>query len=620
MTVVIQVIRRLTGVKFCSPARDINLLRLYVSESAAVTCGDFSRVDENSIEDFVTRFSDIISTIESYSSSPFVPRFVIDSHLLFAGKMALSKLQLQRRDKIIRRQPFGILISGKPGCGKSFAAMSLSTRLYQAIHGTPSNDDLVVLNEGDAFQSEFRTTHKIVIFDDLGATRVTTVPSDPFRKVIDFINNIPRTALNPNVELKGSVWIEPEIVVATTNMVVPFSRDAQRNTESVFCLEAINRRFPLMIHQSSYDSFSIVPRGITHRQVHNLPKIGFEQLLAEAFKLHQDHFDSQVEFVELVERTLPMKSALKAESHPMMFPGVLEALHPTLELVSPRERYLRRFFNDMLFQIFYPDLQDGGWCPTSHGFINAYGGRLMSPEHRHIYRHVDTLPFSYTYDELLDESFGRNPPSPVRLRAESSSSSSVPLGNGSPSDPLSDETKSDDNTMQSCFVFHDDSVSPVTTLSGSAFRSFLLETEADQISRFLRVFPFPTTVRRNVHTNMSICPGTTLGEIDILLKGTQDSYMVVECKRSNGDSGVREASKQSRRYSSIISLLQPRSRVIGVIYTYRNARVVFDNAVSVDPTGFTDFLDMLDYKYERVKPLATLSEEIATCQPKVQGP
>jgi hypothetical protein len=40
---------------------------------------------------------------------------------------------------------------------------------------------------------------------------------DPYRKIIDFINNIRKTSLNPNLEMKGKVFIEPDLVIVTTN-------------------------------------------------------------------------------------------------------------------------------------------------------------------------------------------------------------------------------------------------------------------------------------------------------------------------------------------------------------------------------------------------------------------
>lgn len=289
-------------------------MRSLIAELSSVLCGDFSRLDVKSIGDYVSSLEDSVSYLEEQACSPFLPLREKNAQLAAQGRAALARVQLQRREKIIRRQPFGFIISGPPGCGKSFAAMRLATDLYRSIHGKWSSDELIVLNEGDDFQSEFRTTHKIVVFDDLGATRVSVVSHDPFRKVIDFINNVPRTALNPHLDLKGNVWINPEIVVATTNMFVPFRRNSHLNTDSILCLDAINRRFPLMIIQEGYDRFHLkdplAPAPHEEFATTFLNKaLSYDEVLETALKMYREHFGAQEEFVAMVEDRLQMESA-----------------------------------------------------------------------------------------------------------------------------------------------------------------------------------------------------------------------------------------------------------------------------------------------------------------------
>jgi hypothetical protein len=129
----------------------------------------------------------------------------------------LQKQRLLRFGSLMRRQPFGLVIHGGPGTGKSKAAYELAKRLMD-LAGTPLYaNELIVLNEADEYQSEYRSNHKVVIFDDVGSTKISIEAKDPYRKVIDFINNVPRCALNPHLELKGNVQIRPEIVIMTSN-------------------------------------------------------------------------------------------------------------------------------------------------------------------------------------------------------------------------------------------------------------------------------------------------------------------------------------------------------------------------------------------------------------------
>lgn len=131
---------------------------------------------------------------------------------------ALETLKLDNSNGTIRKQPFCILLTGPPGCGKSRFAVQVAIACLRNKYGSALPSDIVTLNETDEFQSEFRTSHKVVIFDDLGAERFSASATNPWRKIIDFVNNVRKTSLNPNVEMKGNVYIEPDLVIITTNL------------------------------------------------------------------------------------------------------------------------------------------------------------------------------------------------------------------------------------------------------------------------------------------------------------------------------------------------------------------------------------------------------------------
>jgi hypothetical protein len=130
----------------------------------------------------------------------------------------LEMLKLDNSNGSIRKQPYCVLLTGYPGCGKSSYALQIATACLRSRYGIAHPSDIVTLNETDEFQSEFRSSHKVVVFDDLGAEKVRPNTINPWRKVIDFVNNIRKTSLNPNVEMKGHVYIEPDLVVITTNL------------------------------------------------------------------------------------------------------------------------------------------------------------------------------------------------------------------------------------------------------------------------------------------------------------------------------------------------------------------------------------------------------------------
>jgi hypothetical protein len=174
---------------------------------------------------------------------------------------SLEMLRLDDSNGSIREQPFCILLTGAPGCGKSNFAIKLASACLRSRYGSVRESDIVVLNETDEYQSEYRSSHKVVIFDDMGATTVDRETNNPWRKVIDFVNNIRKTALNPNVEMKGIVHIRPKLVILTTNLNEPFQTTAYQT-----CYPAILRRLNRMIHlHDGYIMANLISRTPTDR-------------------------------------------------------------------------------------------------------------------------------------------------------------------------------------------------------------------------------------------------------------------------------------------------------------------------------------------------------------------
>jgi DNA polymerase III delta prime subunit len=380
----------LTGLRNRTASGEALLVRRLLAEQSSVLCGDFSRLDVKSIGEYVSTLEDSLSYLEEQTCSPFLPLREKNAQLAAKGRETLARVQLQRREKIIRRQPFAFIIAGPPGCGKSFAAMRLATDLYRSIHGKWSSDELIVLNEGDDFQSEFRSTHKIVVFDDLGATRVSVVSHDPFRKVIDFVNNIPRTALNPHLDLKGNVWINPEIVVATTNMNVPFVRKQYANTDSITCVDAINRRFPLMIIQEDYGKFHLKDPLMSDKcedfsATFQRNAIAYDELLAIALKMYREHYGAQEEFVSMVENQLQMESGAGSMLTFSAIVALQAALRFYVSSLAFRQHISEASFLSTIRRFIALDLQSLK-CSARQGLVNylRLNANLSGPEITHL--------------------------------------------------------------------------------------------------------------------------------------------------------------------------------------------------------------------------------------------
>lgn len=116
-----------------------------------------------------------------------------------------------------RPKPYAVLLYGKTGVGKTAISNSLVRHLLRVNKFDATSKSIITLNEGDEYQSEYRTYHSGVIMDDISSVKATHCKTSPLLKIIQFINNIPVAALSPIAELKGLLMIQPAVVLATTN-------------------------------------------------------------------------------------------------------------------------------------------------------------------------------------------------------------------------------------------------------------------------------------------------------------------------------------------------------------------------------------------------------------------
>lgn len=174
-----------------------------------------------------------------------------DSNLATRLNIAIDNLETDVSDGALRKQPFCIMLYGFPGTGKSSFAIQIAKALITDLYGEFNSTDMVTLNETDEYQSEFRTSHKVVLFDDIGACKHgLNDTKNPWRKVIDFVNNVKKTALNPNVEMKGKVYIQPDLIILTSNL--DFGSGCGQVASYIPASEAILRRFSRIVKVHSH--------------------------------------------------------------------------------------------------------------------------------------------------------------------------------------------------------------------------------------------------------------------------------------------------------------------------------------------------------------------------------
>lgn len=185
--------------------------------------------------EMITQTLELIGTSESFEKTMYT------RNLKELRSIQASRTLAQR--DFIREKPYGILLYGGSAVGKSAMSSGFIRYVLEANGFDSSPRSVIVLNEFDKFQSEYRSFHSGVIFDDLCNANPETSNENPLMKVIQFINNTPQAALNANVEMKGNVMIEPKIVLATTNVK---HLNAKHYSEEPL---AIQRRFQITITQ-----------------------------------------------------------------------------------------------------------------------------------------------------------------------------------------------------------------------------------------------------------------------------------------------------------------------------------------------------------------------------------
>jgi hypothetical protein len=234
---------------------------------------DLGRGNEITDEAFDRRVQQFIDrTLAMLNEAPKSERAYYASRLTTMREIQSART-LDKKDDI-REKPYGILLYGGSGVGKSSIVSSLMKYVLK-VNGKDSHPRAIItLNQEDAFQSEFRTYHKGVILDDIANKHLDFSKDSPATPIIMFLNNIPMAALNPNAEMKGNVMIEPDVVCGTTNV-----KNLKSNILSNEPI-SINRRFEVTITQKVKSEFQkertagLDGKKITHMATDVFPDYG----------------------------------------------------------------------------------------------------------------------------------------------------------------------------------------------------------------------------------------------------------------------------------------------------------------------------------------------------------
>jgi len=156
----------------------------------------------------------------------------------------------------IRKAPFAVELFGDSSQGKTTFGEQLIESLLTSVGHSTDREFWATINAGDQYMSSWKTTKTVAILDDMANEKSEFVQRPPTRMIIDMCNNQTYYANKAELEGKGQCWVEPEIVLVTTNV-----KDLDARSYSQ-CPYSIQRRMDLVMTVKCKEKFQRFKEGV----------------------------------------------------------------------------------------------------------------------------------------------------------------------------------------------------------------------------------------------------------------------------------------------------------------------------------------------------------------------
>lgn len=173
--------------------------------------------------------------------APFIHRKVLTDRLTKLNGMQKDLLAFDRKSGM-RKAPVALLAWGNSGVCKSWVGITLMYSVLKHL-GLPSDEYFVrTPNLADQFDSNLDADTVGIILDDVANEHPNMLQTSPVEPLLRLINNVVAMANKASLDEKGSVFLEPQVVIATTN-------DKKMNAH-MFSIEQLSilRRLDCFIH------------------------------------------------------------------------------------------------------------------------------------------------------------------------------------------------------------------------------------------------------------------------------------------------------------------------------------------------------------------------------------
>lgn len=210
----------------CDDAIDLD--KQYVDISANfqfVKIGEYTKSPWLDEQDFDLQISNLIVSFERLHAAvdPTMRPYI--SKRLENLKRMKAEFELVRTSGGLRAAPWSFLLHGTSSVAKSTVVNNLinfSLLTMARIEGKPNfrvdPNMICTLNDMDKYHSDYSSHIQAVLLDDLANAKANTVSTNPTVNIINFVNNVKRTAIMAEADLKGKIQLCPRVVAATTNV------------------------------------------------------------------------------------------------------------------------------------------------------------------------------------------------------------------------------------------------------------------------------------------------------------------------------------------------------------------------------------------------------------------
>lgn len=200
------------------------------------------------LELLLTKLKIMISSTKGFEKNLFTQKF--QKMLQIKNDYVTMKISSG-----IRRAPFCIELFGASSQGKSTFGDQLVDHLLFSQGYSTDKQYRASYNPSDEFMSNWQTNKLVLLLDDMSNEKPQFVQKPPVRALIDICNNTPYYANKAELEAKGKVFVEPVIVMVTTNKK---SLDAYTYSN---CPYSVQRRMDYVITVRARDAFMRVENG-----------------------------------------------------------------------------------------------------------------------------------------------------------------------------------------------------------------------------------------------------------------------------------------------------------------------------------------------------------------------